>query len=682
MQTCSAKRTEAGKFGYFRFLFRQNWPAVVTNTIVLILVNVLILSMILTDVTDGYSATHILRADIQNVARILRVINTIVASLLAVLWGSTAMSYVNSKVSVNFYHSLPVTRYGLYLSEAAVKLAAFAIPSFIGITLASVTTTIMSGIWDLHTCLIYLSAFGMSVLYFLFYLSIMFLAASFTGTVFARLMSAGILVFMPAGLVLCSALLLGYNAVYSDYSALSEFALKIFAPARTVVFAISTEELTGFWTDVSSYTSYTVREILITVLLTAVFFGLGAVIYKRRKSEWSGTPVLSKHAAGVIKYTCMFCAAVLIGYMFDLFMDNPFWYLLWGLVGAFLVLLFLNVIFTKSAKKMLSGLPAFGVFCGLFAAVFILFGVDVVGHDRYVPALCYDMEITLSGTGGLCVAMETAEETEQARDLLTALIREDAEGTANSYPTAEYYATWSEDQSDFERAVEDAKTSLAYREDMVRIRFQYKTALGITAQKSMRVSSDSARDLIRFLTEAENFPDAYFGRLENLSDPEKLTKDVSVTTTDLFGRVIKEERLSPLEIVEIEKRMRAEYTGQSYFQRTARAKIMFEGYGRDLSYYYYFYPDFTSDVPESSFAGSVTHAIVLDTVSGTYKEYDSPEDIVRICENIVIQDGNSDCHYTFRDSSYRVALIMTDSTGYATYYIGAFLLDHVPDFVK
>ena len=141
-----------------------------------------------------------------------------------------------------------------------------------------------------------------------------------------------------------------------------------------------------FFLEVEELSTTAVREIIGTLLVTAAFFTAGYLIYRKRKSELSGQPVLSKIAAGLIKYTCMFCAAALFGLIFYVFVDSYIWYCVGAVIGALLIMMLINVILTKSAKQMFQGISGMGIFSVAFVAFFICFGVDAVGYDRYIPS--------------------------------------------------------------------------------------------------------------------------------------------------------------------------------------------------------------------------------------------------------------------------------------------------------
>ena len=92
-QTFLPKTNHSAPKAYFMFLLRQNWPALVVNTIILLLINVVFLSMALTEELDHISTNEY--QNIVDIATSMRIVNIVVTSMLAILWGCSAPSARN-----------------------------------------------------------------------------------------------------------------------------------------------------------------------------------------------------------------------------------------------------------------------------------------------------------------------------------------------------------------------------------------------------------------------------------------------------------------------------------------------------------------------------------------------------------------------------------------------------------
>jgi hypothetical protein len=310
----------------------------------------------------------------------------------------------------------------LYLSEFLVKLLMFFIPCFLSHVLGVFVIGMTTGYWFADVLALYLSGIGYSVLYFSFFISIMVFCASFTGNAFSRLMSAALVICMPAALIACATAIFSLEANYTQYDSYLMFALRIWSPARILMFFLEAEELN----------TTALREILGTVLMTLSFLAAGYVIYRRRKSELSGQPVLSKIASALIKYTCMFCAATLMGLIFYLFVDSYIWFCTGSVIGALLIMMFINVILTKSAKQMFQGAAGMGIFSVLFVVFFICFGVDAVGYDRYIPAAASVRSLTVMVDGDV----EISDMSEEDEEFYLNFMREYMRVSHNNAPEA------------------------------------------------------------------------------------------------------------------------------------------------------------------------------------------------------------------------------------------------------
>ena len=187
---------------YFTFLLKQNWPAFVTNGIVLFLLNVVSLSMSLTETMSRYTPMNVERHVLSLLAD-YRGVNVFFAIFLAVLWGCTTMSYLNSKVGVNFHHSLPLTREVHYFWETATKIVLFVLPLIVSHLLGYLTTVAVAGEGGTAALLIFAQSVLYSFTYFLLTYAIIVFAASFTGTLFARILASSMIVFMPSILLWC-----------------------------------------------------------------------------------------------------------------------------------------------------------------------------------------------------------------------------------------------------------------------------------------------------------------------------------------------------------------------------------------------------------------------------------------------------------------------------------------------
>lgn len=657
--TSSPKRRNASSRSYFAFLLKQNWPVLITNAVILVLLNVITLYMDITETEAMFSTRESMIRSMQEFARVMRAINILVSSCLAVVWGCGCMSYLNSKTNIQFYHSIPKTRISLYISESLAKFLCYLIPMCLSVGLS----VIIMGIhreWNLSVIGIQLSGLICSVIYFLLYFCIMVFAASFTGTAFARIMNAGLVVFLPSAIVLCLAYIWSYNAVYSVHTWATDLALKIFLPARTLMVAVEESE-------------NVLGELILALVVGLTFWVLGLLIYRFRKSELSGTPVISKVASTVIKYACMFCGAVVGGIFFEAIAGGDGWFICGALIGALLCMMLINTILTKSAKQMFRGLPGFGAFCGVFLAVFVLFGVDLVGMDGYVPHAAGIKYITVT-TGDTTFRMEDREDIENLSDAVREYIDANPEReTYRSVSAIEIIENERIESTTYEvdemvYSYKSVSNSFCY------MNIRFVTRLGFIYEKSITIypayTGEEGAKLLTALADAEEFADAYF---------DLVPSDVNVRITsvnhirndqmDIWNEKGYPERL---------RAMRAGYNGMDYFQRGTFLSLSCRGAQDDQWYPTYVYPVYDiTDNEWRALVNTISYIYVMNNETGEITKYEDADSIRAICESTYFAQGST--VFTLLDSYYGVYVYFADGQSAAS--TGAFVRGLVPDFI-
>lgn len=649
---------------YFGFLVKQNWPVMVTNLIILVLLNIIPLYMFVGD-GDILTLSDVKLAQrMTDFAQDMRIVNVIVGSIMAVIWGCGCMSYINSKSNVHFYHSIPLTRTKLYVYESLTKFVCYLIP-FAFSTLLSIIIMGVRVMWDWWVVGVQLSGFVYTVAYFVLYYCIVVFAASFTGTTFSRILNAGLVVFLPSGILMCLFVIFNYSSLYSNYDLFLETAINILLPVRTVL--VTLDEYTNV-----------AQELLLAVVVGIVLWLLGALIYKFRKSELSGTPVISKVAAGVIKYTCMFCASVVGGMFFEAIASGTGWFICGALIGALLSFMLVNTILTKSAKQMFRGLPGFGVFCAAFLSVFLLVGIDLVGMDRYVPPTSFVKYIHVSVDD---VELDVRDRTDVERLTNAVDTYIDAYPSQEHLPDRVYLAEMREE------VYKHQGTELTYpktqvletvdyvtrRQHPVNIRFV--TKFGFVYDKTIRIypayTGDEGAEILESIAEAEGFVEAYFGRTAS-NVPVRVSRD-----NELTGNTMRswEENGYPERLLA----MQQEYNGFAYFQRGTFVTMTCTAVRDDREYPIVTYPVYSpTDAEWRELLKPVAYAYILNNMTGELVKVEDSDRIREICKSTSFLRWNAG--FTLLDPTYTVTLFDKDENIVAK-RSGAFVRGMVPDFI-
>ena len=649
---------------YFAFLLKQNWPVLITNVIILILLNIIPLYMFIGDgeILELSEIKRVLR--MTEFAQAMRAVNTIVGSLMAVVWGCGCMSYLNSKSNVHFYHSIPMTRTKLYIYESLVKFVCYVLP----LALASLLSIFIMGarvMWDWWVIGIQLSGFVYAVAYFFLYYCIMVFAASFTGTIFSRILSAGLVVFLPSAILACLAVIFSYSAVYSSYDWALEVAGNILMPVRTVIVVLGENANVPL-------------ELLLAAAFGLVLWLIGALIYKFRKSELSGTPVISKVAAGVIKYTCMFCASVVGGIFFEAIARGTGWFICGALTGALLAMMLINTILTKSAKQMFRGLPGFGAFCAAFVAVFILFGIDLAGFDRYVPAPGVVNYVHVS-MDDVSLFVEDDADVKRLTDAVGEYIKKNPQPETS--PDSLFLAEKAEISRKYKGSELTYPETLALeqvdyvtrRQHPVHIRFV--TKLGFVYEKIIRIypafTDAEGVELLTSIADSKGFADAYFGGVPS---------DVSVHVT-MDNQVNYEQIRSWKETGYPERlaAMRQQFNGMEYFQRGTFLTMSCRGAEDNEWYATYTYPVFEpTDSEWHEFLSDIEYVYVVNNDTGEIMKFDDAESIRTICSSTSFLRWNAG--FTLLEPTYSVSLFYENDV--CAERSGAFVRGMVPDIIQ
>ncbi len=638
---------------YFSFLLRQNWPSLVTNAIVLFILDALVLSFNLTD-----SLVRIQKYDyvLLDILGEFCVVNVVVASLLAVLWGTTTMSYLNSKVGVHFYHSLPLTRTTHYFLEIGCKILWFVLPMGAASVLGYFTTGTITGHFEGEVLLLFMKTFLFSVTFFIIFYSIMIFAASFTGTGFARLLAAGMIVFMPWLLITCFALICDFSAHFQSVDWMYDKAIELLLPVRAISVAIGEQQNT-LW------------SVLGVLLTSVVFLAAGVLIYKKRPSERSGTPVIFSAARGIMKYATLFAAATVLSIGFELFDGGLVGIVLGALIGALLAMMLMNTILTKSAKSMFIGMKGFVIFCVCFFVIFALFGLDLIGMDTYVPdaAVVRKIDVSLSGSGWFEVEITDREDIADVTQMVREYLNGDREETSPAYSAYAYekMGVVTVTESIITKETEDTLEEMLWHaqsrmEDGVYVRISFRTVGGFRVDKRYNAYVDQNFDFFTLLANSENFRDAYFGDENAVITGGRITRDrYNGLQVDLNDRAHR-----------LHRTLRDSYNGVGYFNRPLLSTVYFD----NIQTYWMPYFEDTEEAVKN-YLETVTSICVINTKTGEMKMYDSKREMEDILSSAVMGDGFISA-FTPKDDTY---FFFGFIDGYCNYNIsGRFLKNHVP----
>ena len=512
-------------FKYLLETLKRSWTQSVLNFIVMFFLGPVLLLL----VTNSYSNTvyHSTNGEAiynaKNIAALVETINTsysffcIFAAMLALISAVVAFNYLNSRVSVNFYHSLPFKRTRMFFTNYFAGIFSFVI----GYTVNYLICILIPAVCDMGFAECFgpiTSVFLNSLIYFIFIYSITVLIGMTTGlATVQRLMTIVAIVILPI-IKLCMNGLKGfYSSVFwADYF----LEYEKFLPTSPVVILFENKP-------------FSLKSLIIIIVLTVVFTVGAVVLYHYRLSEKSGNPFVFSKFASFVKYFVMLPAsmgfAIIFGYLGD---TNFFWVLFGSISGALLAWMAMNSIIAKSARSMFDapkGMIIFTVIVTLFNSGLVLATEHIDNFILNNDMLISSVSIELDGGGKL--GRYTFKEDENVAVLLDIItdskndngemVDSYIEQPYSSYDYA-YYKEYNVNIDGKEYYVGEPGT------DRIRVRAAVKTHFGYEIARSFVITD-------RMLNEY-NQRYNYFDELESIADSEEykseLLKKIDAIDTD------------------------------------------------------------------------------------------------------------------------------------------------------
>ncbi len=307
---------------------------------------------------------------------------------IAVMCATFMFNYLNSRVNVNFYHSLPFSRTRMffinYLAGITVFTVSFGLNYLIAISIPAITGM---GFFE---CLPVLSSiFANSLLYFLLFYSMTVMIGMLTGFAPVQWLMTVIAIAILPAIKVGTVLLQSFEStvVWTDYYLGFEQFMYI-TPAAYLF----------------TNTKFTPVTKLLLILFTLAFTVAALVIYHYRKSERSGNSFVFNRFASVVKYIVMFPAAIGCALIFGAIGDGQlFWLLFGGVIGCLLAWMIMNSVINKTTRAMFRGVKGFIIFTAVMLAYICgtVFGTDYVFENLITADTTRSITLQIGGNGDL-----------------------------------------------------------------------------------------------------------------------------------------------------------------------------------------------------------------------------------------------------------------------------------------
>ncbi|MBO7148852.1 MAG: hypothetical protein J6V93_03240 [Clostridia bacterium] len=404
------------------------------------------------------------------------------AAVLAVLFATATFNYLNSRVSVNFYHSLPFKRTRLFFVHYISGIFSFVIGFFLNYLICILIPAITD--MGFFECLPALSSVFFNVLiYFVLIYSITVLVGMTTGLAPVQwLMTALVLAILPA-IKICINGLRGFNSnrFWIDYF----FEYDKFLPTSPVVVLFDNA-------------AFSLTTKLVFAAITVFCVILSVILYHYRLSEKSGNPFVFNKFASFVKYLVMVPGSMSFALIFGYLGDRNFLWLVFGSVsGAIVAWMIMNSIISKTARAMFNAARGMVIFVVCVSAVnlFFVYGTTPIENAILTDGYISSVTIELDGSGEFSrVTFDEKENKEALLDIVRMEIdKADEYGYISEYSSGVSVTVTPYDSKyideDRNVMIDGKKYYVGLQSaDHIRVRVVAKTSLGYEIARSFSVS--------------------------------------------------------------------------------------------------------------------------------------------------------------------------------------------------
>ncbi len=390
-QSSTTDIKRAGFLPLFRFTLKQYWTTILLFTIIFFFVLPVPVLMTISNRTI-HNANDLIRLKddfATDWVEVIRYFAIIISASFGIVVSCARFGYLKNKVSIDFYHSLPVKRSQLFLTQLSVGALTLAIPYVFNILFTLIVLMSNGLISELLIGNILIMSWEVFV-YTLFTFSISTLVGMISGLTAVQLTLTLVAIFIVPAVYLAS---VAFVSIFSENMWLNFYTLphifeKLSPPLRLVIN--------------SDYLNLLESSLLI-LFSAAMLIGAYAV-YMKRKSERAGTPVVFAPLGEIIKYVLVYLGTLCGGLLFYAMMDDIFWTVFGMVCGAVLVFMLANTILNKTARAMFKGWKGLCVFGAVSAIAFIMLLTNAFGINTRIPSPKFTSRVSVtlgSGFDGL-----------------------------------------------------------------------------------------------------------------------------------------------------------------------------------------------------------------------------------------------------------------------------------------
>ncbi len=329
---------------------------------------------------------------------------SIMVCFVAFLCGISGYAYLHSKVQIDLYHSLPVSRSQLFWSRYLSGILQFFIPFVVNVVVC-IGIAVSKKAFAADVILAVLSFAGIELVVFVLTYSMTVIATGLTGNIIISILGTGVLFAYSTGLELLIFLMSSrFFDTYTVYNNRGHFALdnKIwgFSPLSMIIRLFASPKNTTM-EDAQKFFKYDTSYVWVLIAAAILYSLLAYVIFMKRMSEAAGKSIAFRVAEPIIKTMVAIPVAFFAGFFFCSISntDTNEWFLFGVIFGFFVICILMEIIYRMDLRGALMHKKQLLFNAACVALIFVVFRYDVTGFDTYVPADSQLQSCAVSITG-------------------------------------------------------------------------------------------------------------------------------------------------------------------------------------------------------------------------------------------------------------------------------------------
>lgn len=303
--------------------------------------------------------------------------------IMALLCGVALFNYLHSRQKVDFYHSLPISRSKLFLTNY-VSGVLMVVPAYVVMHAVAIGFAAALGAGAGIVIVEIGKAAAVNLGFFLCMYTIAVLCTVLTGNTIIDVLLGAWALFSPTIVV---ALLSSYQQTfYTTYYGTPE-SIAVRVSPLIQYFAINSDTAQQGYTFAGYWTGSAMRLVpllLIYLALTAVLFAAAWLLFVRRRSERSGTALAFDPSKPLIKFYMVAVISLSAGMIF-LVIVNSFWLWFGLIVGALIGHIVIEMIYHFDFKAGLAHWKSMIAATVILLAAVGMMKADVFHYDQWIP---------------------------------------------------------------------------------------------------------------------------------------------------------------------------------------------------------------------------------------------------------------------------------------------------------